>query len=41
MAKGFLNLNRFKHGKAIKRSSKQKPVLQGKKRVRGKLLDYH
>jgi hypothetical protein len=24
VAKGFVNLNRFKHGRAIKRNSKQK-----------------
>jgi len=37
MAKGFLNLNRFKHGKAIKRDSKQKARLQGKKKVKSRL----
>jgi len=31
VAKGFVNLNRFKHGWAIKRSGKQKPDLQDKK----------
>jgi len=36
MAKGFINLNRFKHGKAIKRDSKQKADLQSKKKARGK-----
>ena len=41
MAKGFINLNRFKHGKAIKRDSKQKTDLQGKKKVRGRLLNCH
>jgi len=33
MTKGFLNLNRFKHGRAIKKNSEQKAKLQGKKRV--------
>jgi len=37
MAKGFLNLNRFKHGKAIKQNSKQKANLQGKKKTKGRL----
>jgi hypothetical protein len=32
VAKGFVNLNRFKHGRAIKRHSKQKADLQGKKK---------
>jgi len=36
MAKGFLNLNRFKHSKVVKRDSKQKADLQGKKKARGK-----
>jgi len=35
MAKGFLNLNRFKHGKVIKRESKQKANLQREKKTRG------
>ena len=35
MAKGFLNLNRFKHSKVIKRESKQKADLQREKKVRG------
>jgi len=37
MAKGFLNLNRFKHGKAIKQNSKQKANLQSKKKAKGRL----
>jgi hypothetical protein len=37
VAKGFINLNRFKQGRAIKRDSKQKANLQGSKRLRGKL----
>jgi len=37
MAKGFLNLNRFKHGRMIKQNSKQKANLQGKKKVKGRL----
>jgi len=37
MAKGFLNINRFKHGKAIKQNSKQKPNLQGKKKTKGRV----
>jgi hypothetical protein len=32
VAKGFVNLNRFKYGRAIKRSSKQKADLQSKKK---------
>ena len=36
MAKGFINLNRFKHGRALKRSGKQKPYLQSGKRIRGR-----
>jgi hypothetical protein len=36
MAKGFLNLNRFKHGRAIKQDSKQKADLQSKKKVKGR-----
>jgi len=41
MAKGFLNLNRFKHGKTIKRESKQKAKLQGSKRIRGRSFGCH
>lgn len=36
MAKGFVNLNRFKHGRAIKRNNKPKAELQGEKKIRGK-----
>jgi len=39
MAKGFINLNRFKHGKAIKQNSKQKADLQGKKKARGRVFN--
>jgi hypothetical protein len=35
VAKEFVNLNRFKHGRAIKRNSKQKPDLQSKKKAGG------
>ncbi|MFW6117977.1 MAG: hypothetical protein ACOC6R_00605 [Chloroflexota bacterium] len=35
MAKGFVNLNRFKHGRAIKRDSKQKSDLEGAKGIKG------
>jgi len=35
MAKGFLNLNRFKYGKVVKRESKQKANLHREKKVRG------
>ena len=35
MAKGFVNLNRFKHGRAIKRNSKQKVDLRGSKGIKG------
>ena len=38
MAKGFINLNRFKHGKAIKRNSKQKTDLQSKKKIKGRVF---
>ncbi len=40
MAKGFVNLNRFKHGRAIKRNSKQKADLQHKKKIRGKEVGF-
>jgi len=40
MAKGFLNLNRFKHGRAIKQSSKEKPKLPSTKKVKGKIGNY-
>ncbi|MDY7018606.1 MAG: hypothetical protein SU899_00805 [Chloroflexota bacterium] len=40
MAKGFLNLNRFKHGRAIKQTSKKKANLQDGKRIRGKELKF-
>gem|GEM_PF-3242427 len=36
MTKGFVNLNRFKHGRTIKRDSKRKADLQGEKKIRGK-----
>jgi hypothetical protein len=36
MTKGFLNLNRFKHGKTIKQDSKQKAKWQNVQKVRGK-----
>jgi len=39
LVKGFINLNRFKHGRAIKRSSKEKADLQSKRRIRGKGRD--
>jgi len=38
MARGFVNLNRFKHGRAIKRDGKQKADLQSRLRIRGKGL---
>ena len=41
MAKGFVNLNRFKHGRAIKRSGKQKPDLQSKKKSEGGRAKLH
>jgi len=34
MAKGFLNLNKFKHGKTIKRTSKHKAVLMRYRNVK-------
>jgi len=40
MAKGFINLNCFKHGRAIKQSSKRKANLQRDRKVRGKGKDY-
>jgi hypothetical protein len=36
VARGFVNLNRFKHGRAIKRDGKQKADLHSKMRIRGK-----
>ena len=36
MAKGFINLNRFKHGRAIKQDSKQRSVLQSDKKAKGR-----
>ena len=36
MTRGFLNLNRFKYGKAVKQSSKQKPNLQGASKTKSK-----
>ena len=35
MAKGFRNLNQFKHGKAIKRNSKRKPIDKVRKESKG------
>jgi hypothetical protein len=35
VSKGFVNLNRFKHGRAIKRNSKQKADLKSKKKTKG------
>ena len=35
MAEGLVNLNRFRHGRAIKRDSKQKADLQGKNKSGG------
>ena len=40
MAKGFVNLNRFKHGGAIKRNGKQKADLQGGKGIRGRKIKF-
>jgi hypothetical protein len=39
VAKGFVNLNRFKHGRTIKENSKRKPDWQGKKKIKGKDVD--
>jgi hypothetical protein len=36
VASGFVNLNRFKHGRAIKRDGKQKADLQSKMKIRGR-----
>ena len=36
MAKGFVNLNRFKQGRTIKRDGRQKADLQSKMKIRGK-----
>ena len=41
MAKGFVNLNRFKHGRAIKRNGKQKADLQSKRKIRGKEVKFY
>ena len=40
MAKGFVNLNRFKHGRAIKQNSKQKLDLEGGKGIRGRRVKF-
>ncbi|HUW44534.1 MAG TPA: hypothetical protein VMW50_01945 [Dehalococcoidia bacterium] len=40
MAKGFVNLNRFKYGRAIKRNSKQKADLQSKKKSEGRKIKF-
>jgi hypothetical protein len=40
VVKGFVNLNRFKYGRAIKQDSKQKADLQSKKKARGKELKF-
>jgi len=40
VAKGFVNLNRFKHGRAIKRNSKQKADLQSKKKSEGRKVKF-
>jgi hypothetical protein len=40
MARGFVNLNRFKHGRAIKRDSKQRTDLQSKTKARGKKVKF-
>ncbi len=36
MARGFVNLNPLKHGRAMKRDSKEHANLQGKRRIIGK-----
>jgi hypothetical protein len=41
MAKGFVNLNRFKHSKTIKRESKQRADLQRNRRFRGKRQKFY
>ena len=40
MARGFVNLNRSKHGRAIKRNSKDHADLPGKRRIRGKEVKF-
>jgi hypothetical protein len=40
VVKGFVNLNRFKHGRAIKQNSKQKADLQSKKEIRRKKVKF-
>jgi hypothetical protein len=40
VAKGFINLNRFKHSRAIKRDSKQKADLQGGEGIRGRMVKF-
>jgi hypothetical protein len=40
VARGFVNLNRFKHGRAIKKNSKQKADLQSKKEIGGKRVKF-
>jgi len=41
MVKGFLNLNRFKHGRAIKQDSKQKAKLQRSRRIGKRVFTCH
>lgn len=41
MAKGFVNLNRFKHGRAIKRDSKQKADSKGGKDMGRRRVKFH
>jgi hypothetical protein len=40
VAKGFVNLNRFKHSRAIERDGKQKANLQSKMKIRGKEVKF-
>jgi hypothetical protein len=40
VARGFVNLNRSKHGRAIKRNSKEHADLQRKRRIRGKEVKF-
>jgi hypothetical protein len=41
VTKGFVNLNRFKYGRAIKQRGKRKPDLQRKKKSEGERAKFH
>ena len=41
VARGFVNLSRFKHGRAIKRNSKRHTGRQIKKKMRDREVKFH